>query len=93
MVLRDRLIQLCESGQVVRLFTGRGDDSYLARITRVGHDYVEFDAFRDGEKYAEVLMLLPDVRRVEVFNVYTARSDLKRLYNASADDGDVALED
>ena len=91
MVLRDRLIQLSESGHAVRIYSGRGDDYYAARIVRVGHDYLEFEAYRDGEKWGEVLMLLADVRRVEVFNVDAARSDLNRLYQAT--DGDVAAQD
>lgn len=83
MVLRDRLIQLSETSHSVRIYSGRGDDYYVARIVRVGHDYVEFEAYRDGEKWGEVLMLLADVRRVEVFNVDAARSDLDRLYQSS----------
>jgi hypothetical protein len=85
MVFRDRLIQLSETNQLVRIFTGRGDDFYVARIVRVGHDYMEFEAYRDGEKWGEVLMALGDVRRVEVFNIDAARTDLNRLYQSSTD--------
>jgi hypothetical protein len=92
MVLRDRLIQLSDSNQLVRIYTGRGDDYYVARIVRVGHDYLEFEAYRAGEKWGEVLMALGDVRRVEIFNIDAARSDLNRLYESSRDgkDGDEA---
>ncbi|MBC7544162.1 MAG: hypothetical protein H7338_15685 [Candidatus Sericytochromatia bacterium] len=86
MVLRDRLIQLSEGSHSVRIYSGRGDDYYVARIVRVGHDYLEFEAYRDGEKWGEVLMLLADVRRVEVFNVDSARNDLDRLYKSSSDE-------
>jgi hypothetical protein len=85
MVLRDRLVQLSETNQLIRIYTGRGDDFYVARLVRVGHDYLEFEAYREGEKWGEVLMLLADVRRVEVFNVDAARNDLDRLYHSSRD--------
>ena len=85
MVLRDRLIQLSETNHTVRIYSGRADDYYVARIMRVGHDYVEFEAYRTGEKWGEVLMLLADVRRVEIFNVDHARTDLDRLYQSSRD--------
>lgn len=85
MVLRDRLIQLSEANQLIRIYSGRGDDFYVARIVRVGHDYLEFEAYRQGEKWGEVLMLLADVRRIEVFNVDAARIDLDRLYQSSSD--------
>jgi hypothetical protein len=85
MVLRDRLIQLSEANQLIRIYSGRGDDFYVARIVRVGHDYLEFEAYRQGEKWGEVLMLLVDVRRIEVFNVDAARNDLDRLYQSSSD--------
>lgn len=85
MVLRDRLIQLSEANQLIRIYSGRGDDFYVARIVRVGHDYLEFEAYRQGEKWGEVLLLLADVRRIEVFNADAARIDLDRLYQSSGD--------
>lgn len=82
MTLRDRLIKLQETGQLVRLFGYREEDYYICRILKVGYDYLEMEAFWDGDKWGEVLMVLADVRRVEVYNVYAARDELQRLYDS-----------
>ncbi len=51
MTIRNRLSRYCDEGKPVELYFMLGVKSayYLARIVRVGQDYVEFDALDDGE--------------------------------------------
>lgn len=44
MHLRDRLVRLKDDGHLVVLYFAPHQDSYLARILRVGSDYIEFEA-------------------------------------------------
>jgi len=92
MTLRDRLIKLEENGQMVRIFGYRDEDYYICRIRHVGYDYIELEAYWEGEKWSEVLMVLSDVRRVEIYNVFAAREDLQRLFDETTDSASISDE-
>ncbi|HEY9856872.1 MAG TPA: hypothetical protein V6D05_14105 [Stenomitos sp.] len=49
MTLRDRLSRLKDDGELVELYFAPTNNYYLARLTRVGHDYLEFDACDEEE--------------------------------------------
>lgn len=49
MTMRERLKRLLDDGDLVELYFGPSNSYYLARLTRVGHDYLEFDACDEEE--------------------------------------------
>lgn len=86
MNLRDRLVRLKEEGKLVVLFFGPHSDGYLARILRVGTDYVEFEA-HDAEEtvVAHEIRPLGLLAGVTVSSVERAREQLELLYAREAD--------
>lgn len=49
MTIRERLKRLLDEGNLIELYFAPSNNYYLAKVTRVGEDYVEFDAFDEEE--------------------------------------------
>lgn len=80
MHLRDRLIRLKDEGRLVVLYFGPHQDSYLARILRVGHDYIEFEACEPDETVsAHQIMPLGMLSGVTVSSIERQREQLQLL--------------
>ena len=58
MTLRDRLKKLLDDGELIELYFAPTNNCYLARLTRIGQDYLEFDAY-DEEEEAVAHNLMP----------------------------------
>lgn len=49
MTIRERLKRLLDDGNLIELYFAPSNSYYLAKVTRVGEDYVEFDAYDEEE--------------------------------------------
>lgn len=49
MTIRERLKRLLDDGNLIELYFAPTNNYYLAKVTRVGEDYVEFDAYDEEE--------------------------------------------
>ncbi len=49
MTIRERLKRLLDDGNLIELYFAPSNNYYLAKVTRVGEDYVEFDAYDEEE--------------------------------------------
>lgn len=58
MTLRDRLKKILDDGELIELFFAPSNSYYLARLTRVGQDYLEFDAY-DEEEHSVAHNIMP----------------------------------
>ncbi|MEB3196967.1 MAG: hypothetical protein VKP62_07155 [Candidatus Sericytochromatia bacterium] len=89
MHLRDRLIRLKDDGRLVVLFFGPHQDSYLARILRVGVDYIEFEACEPDETVtAHQIMPLSLLVGITVSSVERQREQLEVLYEKEPEEGE-----
>lgn len=89
MNLRDRLLRLREEGRLVVLFFAPHQDSYLARLVRVGADYVEFEACDPDETVvAHHIMPLNLLCGVTISSVERQREQLELLYAQESEEGD-----
>lgn len=82
MTIRDRLKWLLDEKVLVELYFAPSHNSYrfLARITRVGQDYVEFDAYDEEENViAHNLMPLHLLAGVTITSSDRNREQLERL--------------
>lgn len=89
MNLRDRLLRLREEGRLVVLFFAPHQDSYLARVLRVGADYIEFEACDPDETVvAHHIMPLTLLTGVTISSVERHREQLELLYAQESEEGD-----
>lgn len=58
MTLRDRLKKIQDEGELIELYFAPSNTLYLARLTRVGQDYLEFDAC-DEEEHVVAHNIMP----------------------------------
>lgn len=80
MHLRDRLIRLKEEGRLIVLYFGPHQDSYLARILRVGQDYIEFESCEPDETVvAHQIMPLGLISGITVSSIERQREQLQLL--------------
>jgi hypothetical protein len=49
MTIRERLKRLLDDGNLIELYFAPTNNYYLAKVSRVGEDYVEFDAYDEEE--------------------------------------------
>ena len=81
MNMRDRLLRLREDGRLVVLYFAPHQDSYLARLLRVGSDYIEFEACDPDETVvAHHIMPLNLLCGVTVSSLERHREQLEVLY-------------
>ena len=89
MHLRDRLIRLKDDGRLVVLYFGPHQDSYLARILRVGHDYLEFEACDPDETVvAHQIMPLGLLSGITVSSIERQREQLQLLLEREHEEGE-----
>ena len=89
MHLRDRLIRLKDDGRLVVLYFGPHQDSYLARVLRVGVDYIEFEACDPDETVvAHQIMPLGMLSGVTVSSIERQREQLQLLLEREAEEGE-----
>jgi len=80
MTIRDRLKKLLDDGAMVELFFAPSNSYYLARISRVGQDYVEFDAFDVEENVvAHNIMPLQLLTGITTTSIERSRERLELL--------------
>lgn len=92
MTIRDRLKRLLDDGLVVELFFAPGNHYYLAKLTRVGQDYVEFDALDEEENsIAHNIMPLGLLTCITTSSAERNREKLEILLNYEAREGGSAL--
>ncbi len=81
MHLRDRLIRLKDDGKLVVLYFGPHQESYLARLLRVGQDYMEFEACDPDETtVSHHIMPLGLLSGVTVSSIDRHREQLEVLF-------------
>lgn len=81
MNLRDRLLRLKEEGKLVVLLFGPQPEAYLARLLRIGADYVEFEACDvDETVLAHEIRPLGMLTGITVSSVERTREQLELLY-------------
>lgn len=89
MHLRDRLIRLKDDGRLVVLYFGPHQDSYLARILRVGQDYLEFEACDPDETVvAHQIMPLGLLSGITVSSIERQREQLQLLLEREHEEGE-----
>lgn len=87
MTIRDRLKALLDEGILVELFFAPANNYYLARILRVGQDYVEFDAYDDEENViAHNIMPLQLLTGVTTSSIERSRDRLEILFRSEQPD-------
>ena len=87
MHLRDRLLRLKDDGRLVVLYFGPHQDSFLARLLRVGHDYVEFEACDPDETViAHQIMPLGLLSGITVSSIERQREQLQLLLERESSD-------
>lgn len=88
MNLRDRLSRLKDDGDLVELYFAPSNNYYLARLTRVGHDYVEFDACDEEENIvAHNIMPLNLLIGITTNSTDRSREKLELLLRRDAEGG------
>ncbi|MBO9540778.1 hypothetical protein J7643_09330 [bacterium] len=88
MTLRDRLRKIMDEGDLVELFFAPTNNYYLARITRVGQDYIEFDACDEEENVvAHNLMPLQLLIGITTSSIDRNREKLELLLRRDAEGG------
>lgn len=88
MTLRDRLRKIMDEGDLVELFFAPTNNYYLARITRVGQDYIEFDACDEEENIvAHNLMPLQLLIGITTSSVDRNREKLELILRRDAEGG------
>lgn len=87
MTIRDRLQRLLDEGQLVELYFAPGHNYFLAKLTRIGLDYVEFDAFDEEENMiAHNIMPLPLLAGITTCSSERNREKLDRLLKEEGED-------
>lgn len=87
MTIRDRLRKLEEDGALVELFFAPSNSYYLAKITRVGQDYVEFDAFDEEENViAHNIMPLHLLTGITTTSIERSRERLELVFKSEPHD-------
>lgn len=88
MTLRDRLRKIMDEGDLVELFFAPTNNYYLARITRVGQDYIEFDACDEEENIvAHNLMPLQLLIGITTSSIDRNREKLELILRRDAEGG------
>lgn len=88
MTLRDRLRKIMDEGDLVELFFAPTNNYYLARLTRIGQDYIEFDACDEEENVvAHNLMPLQLLIGITTSSVDRNREKLELLLRRDAEGG------
>lgn len=89
MHLRDRLIRLKDENRLVVLYFGPHQDAYLARLLRVGHDYLEFEVCEPDETVtAHQIMPMSLLCGVTVSSVERQREQLELLLERQTEEGE-----
>lgn len=84
MTIRDRLKRLLDDGVLVELFFAPANSCYLARVTRVGQDYVEFDAYDEEENLiAHNIMPLGLITGITTTSMERSRERFEMLFKKS----------
>ncbi|MEB3300300.1 MAG: hypothetical protein VKO21_12560 [Candidatus Sericytochromatia bacterium] len=85
MHLTERLKRLQDENQLVELFFAPSNTCYLARIVRVGQDFLEFDAYDDDETVvAHNIVPLQLLMGVTTQSLERSRNRLEALFHADA---------
>lgn len=88
MNFRDRLSKLMDEGDLIELYFAPTNNYYLARLTRVGTDYLEFDACDEEENVvAHNLMPLNLLIGVTTSSSDRNREKLELLLRRDAEGG------
>jgi hypothetical protein len=88
MNMRDRLLRLKDEQKLVVLYFAPHQESYLARIIRVGSDYLEFEACDPDETVvAHQIMPLGLLSGVVVSSVERQREQLEVVYGRELGEG------
>lgn len=89
MNLRDRLVRLKDDGRLVVLYFAPHQESYLARLLRVGQDYVEYEACDPDETVvSHHIMPLGLLTGVTVSSIDRHREVLEVLYERELGGGE-----
>ncbi len=87
MTIRDRLRKLLDDEVLVELFFAPSNSYYLAKITRVGQDYVEFDAFDEEENIvAHNIMPLQLLTGITTTSIERSRERLELMFKNEPQD-------
>ena len=87
MTIRDRLKKLLDDGLLVELFFAPAHSYYLAKITRVGQDYVEFDAYsEDDNVIAHNIMPLQLLTGITTTSIERSRERLEIVFKSEPQD-------
>ena len=85
MHLIERLKRLQDEEQLVELFFAPSNTCYLARIVRVGQDFLEFDALDDDETVvAHNIVPLQLLMGVTTNSLERSRNKLEALFHADS---------
>ncbi|HEY9899534.1 MAG TPA: hypothetical protein V6D00_10160 [Pantanalinema sp.] len=88
MTLRDRLRKIMDEGDLVELFFAPTNNYYLARLTRIGQDYIEFDACDEEENVvAHNLMPLQLLVGITTSSIDRNREKLELILRRDAEGG------
>ncbi len=88
MNFRERLSHLADQGEPVELFFAPANSYYLAKITRIGVDYIEFDAYDEAENVvAHNIMPLQLLIGVTTSSTERNREKLENLLHKDAEGG------
>jgi len=86
--LRDRLNQLLDRGELVELYFAPASTYFLARLTQVGQDFIEFDACDEEEHViAHNLVPLSLLMTVTTASTERSREKLEILLRRDAEGG------
>jgi hypothetical protein len=81
MNMRDRLLRLKDENRLIVLYFAPHQESYLARLLRVGADYIEFEACDPDETVvAHQIMPLSLLTGITVSSVERHREQLEVIY-------------
>ncbi|MEB3237146.1 MAG: hypothetical protein VKO64_05930 [Candidatus Sericytochromatia bacterium] len=82
MHLIERLKRMQDDNQLVELFFAPANTCYLARIVRVGQDFLEFDAYdEDDTVVAHNIVPLQLLMGVTTHSLERSRNRLEALFN------------
>ncbi|MEB3187681.1 MAG: hypothetical protein VKP72_09620 [bacterium] len=88
MNLRDRLNQLLDRGELVELYFAPASTYFLARLTQVGQDFLEFDACDEEENIiAHNILPLGLLMTVTTMSTERSREKLEMLLRRDAEGG------
>lgn len=89
MHLRDRLLRLKDEGRLIVLTFGPHQEAYLAKLLRLGQDYIEFEACEPDETVVgHHIMPLAMLTGITVSSVERQREQLQLLFEKEVEEGE-----